>query len=513
MNWRLNDMSFSSANKNLSDEDDDAAKKFKIDDSHRIIRSFGIGLLIMSILSILNFSFFPDYLFLASAVFALCLSSFTSNYLKGTVKDRLLDAIIPITVVICFLAIYFKMDLNNLNNGLSLLALSFSIFLLPTRKITELKEKEKAEINMQKLITQETDLKNIKEKNFALSNQLKNEKTLVSEHIIKEDVYNKRLIKQESDLKELKDEKSELDKNLKEMHSLITKYKSEEKSHTERSNKQQEELKVISKRNSSILTDLKNKESELDNLVSEYREKEKNMYVEIESLNDQADSLKFDLIDTRDYYEAKINNNETYIEKIKQEKENQLREIESLKQQTNSLNQKIESLNHEKYSLEFDLVETKNYYEGQMEGNAIYIEKIKEEKEKQIKEINIKIQQLKSENEFHVSASIEKDEDIEFLHDRLKKVQSSEQKYKTLSEERLNVISEKNLELDFLRKDSNLFNSKETFYKQKDNSLQDIVDRMSKSKKGGEKSNALENSPVKKQETIQDMLDRLNKNV
>lgn len=75
----------------------------------------------------------PNPLFLATAVFALYFS-IVSLFKTGNFKTNSMIATFPLTSIIVFTLINFHVDINNINNGLSLMALSVSLMIIPYQK-------------------------------------------------------------------------------------------------------------------------------------------------------------------------------------------------------------------------------------------------------------------------------------------------------------------------------------------------------------------------------------------
>lgn len=110
---------------------------------------FSIG---NTVLSIFNLSYaINNKILLCFALYAILFSLFTSSYVSPKVKSIGLFTL-PLSIsILFFLAVFFDVDLNGLNNGLSLIALSISIFLLPFRTLEEAVEKEMNEKNIEEI--------------------------------------------------------------------------------------------------------------------------------------------------------------------------------------------------------------------------------------------------------------------------------------------------------------------------------------------------------------------------
>lgn len=87
----------------------------------------------------------PNSLFLGTAVFALYFS--LASLLKtGRIKTGLMTTIFPITSIIVVALLKFNADINAINNGLSLIALSLSLWIIPNQK-----SKDRSELKINKL--------------------------------------------------------------------------------------------------------------------------------------------------------------------------------------------------------------------------------------------------------------------------------------------------------------------------------------------------------------------------
>lgn len=108
--------------------------------------SFFLFSIVNTVLSIFNLSYaINNKILLCFALYAVLFSFFTSSYVNPKVKSIGLFTLPLSTAVLVFLAVHFKVDLNGLNNGLSLIALSISISLLPFRTLQESTENEMKE--------------------------------------------------------------------------------------------------------------------------------------------------------------------------------------------------------------------------------------------------------------------------------------------------------------------------------------------------------------------------------
>jgi hypothetical protein len=120
---------------------------YEMDTTHIVFLSlsgsFFLFSIINTVLSIFNSSYeINNKVLLSFALYAILFSLFTSSYVSPKVKSIGLFTL-PFSIsLLVFLAIHFNVDLNGLNNGLSLIALSISISLLPFRTMEEVAEKE-----------------------------------------------------------------------------------------------------------------------------------------------------------------------------------------------------------------------------------------------------------------------------------------------------------------------------------------------------------------------------------
>lgn len=120
---------------------------YEMDTTHIVFLSlsgsFFLFSIINTLLSIFNLSYeINNKVLLCFALYAILFSLFTSSYVSPKVKSIGLFTL-PLSIgLLVFLAIHFNVDLNGLNNGLSLIALSISISLLPFRTMEEVAEKE-----------------------------------------------------------------------------------------------------------------------------------------------------------------------------------------------------------------------------------------------------------------------------------------------------------------------------------------------------------------------------------
>lgn len=118
-----------------------------MDITHIVFLSLSSSFFLFSIintgLSIFNLSYaINNKLLLCFALYAILFSFFSSSYVNSKVKSIGLFTLPLSTGVLVLLAVHFKVDLNGLNNGLSLIALSISISLLPFRTLQESTEKK-----------------------------------------------------------------------------------------------------------------------------------------------------------------------------------------------------------------------------------------------------------------------------------------------------------------------------------------------------------------------------------
>lgn len=196
------------------------------DISYGLIRSFGLALMITAVFVAYGLFVVPDSLFLGAAILALTLS-FVASLKNGFTKSIIVNFIAVIVSVLVAVAVFLKLDLNALNNGLSLLALSFSFMFLPSKTNKEKMEKEVAEKNRLKVIEQNKIIDDLKNRNEELeeseSNKdiyiksLEQKKSMLSMKLeeIKESLipnYQQRLKKSESELKELKTDLNDVSK-------------------------------------------------------------------------------------------------------------------------------------------------------------------------------------------------------------------------------------------------------------------------------------------------------------
>lgn len=110
-----------------------------------IIFFFGFSLLNTG-LSFYGSSFkIDDRILLFIALYAISFSFFTSNYIKKNIQNIMLFSLPFLVLGLVMTASYLRINLNELNNNLSLIALSLSIFLLPFRTFQQEVEKESRE--------------------------------------------------------------------------------------------------------------------------------------------------------------------------------------------------------------------------------------------------------------------------------------------------------------------------------------------------------------------------------
>lgn len=130
------------------------SKEAKFEEEHDIsyglIRSFGIILILGSILVAFEFYIVPDFLFLVAAILALTLSLVT-NLKNGFAKSLLARYILVFVAIAVLILMLFKFNLSALNNGLSLLALSFSFIFLPLKTYEEKQKKLREENNKREM--------------------------------------------------------------------------------------------------------------------------------------------------------------------------------------------------------------------------------------------------------------------------------------------------------------------------------------------------------------------------
>lgn len=124
-----------------------SSKKHGTDITHIVFLSFIVPLLLFSIvntwLSIFNQSYaINDRLLLGASLYAIIFSLLTSSYVKGKFKVIGLFILPVLVYYLALLAAEHKVDLDGVNNGLSLIALSISIMILPFRTRQEEIEKE-----------------------------------------------------------------------------------------------------------------------------------------------------------------------------------------------------------------------------------------------------------------------------------------------------------------------------------------------------------------------------------
>lgn len=133
---------------------------------------FSIG---NTVLSIFNLSYaINNTILLCFALYAILFSLLTSSYVNPKVRSvGLFTLPLSITFLVS-LATYFDVDLNGLNNGLSLIALSISIFLLPFRTSEEAVKRERNEKNIE-------EIADLKGEITRLQNEFKNERESLME--------------------------------------------------------------------------------------------------------------------------------------------------------------------------------------------------------------------------------------------------------------------------------------------------------------------------------------------
>ncbi|MGE6556185.1 hypothetical protein [Exiguobacterium artemiae] len=145
-------------------------KKYKMDVTHIVFLSFIILFFAFSLLNtVLSFygsSFkIDDRILLFIALYAISFSFFTSAYVKKSIQKSMLFILPFLVLALVFVASSLKINLNELNNNLSLIALSISIFLLPFRTFQQKVENEFREENI-------TEISQLKEERENLMNDL-----------------------------------------------------------------------------------------------------------------------------------------------------------------------------------------------------------------------------------------------------------------------------------------------------------------------------------------------------
>lgn len=188
------------------------------DISYGLIRSFGLSLMFAAVFVAYGLFVVPDTLFLGAAILALTLS-FVASLKNGFTKSIIVNFIVVIVALFVAVAVFLKLDLNALNNGLSLLALSFSFMFLPSKTNKEKMEKEVAEENRLKVIEQNKLIDDLKSRNEKLKESefnknisiesLEQKKSMLSMRLaeIEESLipkYQEMLKKSESELRELR---------------------------------------------------------------------------------------------------------------------------------------------------------------------------------------------------------------------------------------------------------------------------------------------------------------------
>lgn len=129
---------------------DESGNLLIVDESDSLVMSLGISILFFSILVTFGWFNIPDPLFLATAVFALYFS-LAMSYKNSIIKTIFLTLTFPITTYSVFIIQELTTDLNRINNGLSLLALSLSLLFMPIKKLEE-KTSKKISASNEKLI-------------------------------------------------------------------------------------------------------------------------------------------------------------------------------------------------------------------------------------------------------------------------------------------------------------------------------------------------------------------------
>lgn len=128
-----------------------------------IIFFFGFSLL-NTFLSIYGSSFkINDRVLLFIALYAISFSFFTSAYVKKSLQKTMLLILPALVWALVLTAVYFKINLNELNNNLSLIALSISIFLLPFRTFQQAVENEIREENVNQISRLNQERENLRD--------------------------------------------------------------------------------------------------------------------------------------------------------------------------------------------------------------------------------------------------------------------------------------------------------------------------------------------------------------
>ena len=153
-----------------------------MDATHVVFLSFSAGFFVLSVvntvLSVFNLTYpLNNPILLFVALYAILFSFVNSSYFSSKFKFAGLFSLPFLVSLLVFLAIHYHVDLNGLNNGLSLIALSISIFLLPFRTFEEAVEREMNDRNIREIayLKNEIDRINIshKEHTDVLMNEWK----------------------------------------------------------------------------------------------------------------------------------------------------------------------------------------------------------------------------------------------------------------------------------------------------------------------------------------------------
>lgn len=143
-----------------------------VDESDSLIMSLGFSILFFSILVTFGWFNIPDPIFLATAVFALYFS-LAMSFKNSTFKTIFLVLTFPVTTYCVFIIQELTTDLNRVNNGLSLFALSFSLLFMPLKKLEEKTSKKIEKFSKDTIDVQQKHIKLLKERNELLSEENK----------------------------------------------------------------------------------------------------------------------------------------------------------------------------------------------------------------------------------------------------------------------------------------------------------------------------------------------------
>lgn len=113
------------------------------DQSDSLISSLGYSILLFGVLVVMDRFFIPNPLFLATAVFALYFS-LTSMMKPSFYKTIAMSLTFPLTAFLVLKLMDYHVDINTINNGLSLIALSISLIIIPRQKI---KQRSRSKVN------------------------------------------------------------------------------------------------------------------------------------------------------------------------------------------------------------------------------------------------------------------------------------------------------------------------------------------------------------------------------